>query len=44
VPKAGLEDTLAAAFEEYGQNARYSRSAEGPDGGLVMIYDEDAGF
>jgi hypothetical protein len=25
VPKAGLEDTLAAAFQEYGQNVRYPR-------------------
>jgi hypothetical protein len=25
VPKAGLEDTLAAAFEKYGQNAPVSR-------------------
>jgi hypothetical protein len=47
VPRAGLEDMLAAAFEEYGQNARYPHSdglVEGPDGELVMVYDEDAGF
>ena len=47
VPKAGLEDMLAAAFEAYGQNARYPHPdglVEGPDGELVIIYDEDAGF
>jgi hypothetical protein len=46
-PKAGLEDMLAAAFEEYRQNARYPHPnslIERPDGELVIIYDEDAGF
>lgn len=47
VPKANLEDTLAAAFEEFAQNARYPHAdglVEDPDGELVTIYDEDAGF
>ena len=47
VPPAGLEDTLRAAFAEYGQNARYPRSdgmVEAPDGELVMVHDEDAGI
>ena len=47
VPGMGLEDTLRAAFEEYGRNARYPREAghvEGPDGEVVVIYDEDAGL
>jgi hypothetical protein len=47
IPKASLEETLAAAFEEYRQNARYPRAGgmvEGPDGELVIIYDEDADF
>jgi hypothetical protein len=46
-PPAGLEDTLVAALEEYGQNARFPHPdglVEDPDGELVAIYDEDAGF
>jgi hypothetical protein len=42
-----LEDTLVAAFEEYGQNARCPHPdgrVKGPDGELVAIFDEDAGF
>jgi hypothetical protein len=47
VPSAGLEDTLVAALEEYGHNARFPHPdglVEDPDGELVTIYDEDAGF
>jgi hypothetical protein len=47
VPREGLEDTLRAAFTEYGHNARYGRSGgvvENPDGELVTIFDEDAGL
>lgn len=47
VPKANLEETLVAAFEEFAQNARYPRAdgqVEDPDGEVVTIYDEDAGF
>jgi hypothetical protein len=47
VPPAGLEDTLVATLEEYGNNARFPHAdglVEGPDGELVMIYDPDAGF
>lgn len=47
VPKAGLEATLAAAFEEYGQNARFGRPGgrvEAPDGEVVTVYDPDFGF
>ena len=47
VPAMNLPDTLAAAFEEYGQNARYPHAdgrAESPDGELVTIFDEDAGI
>ena len=46
VPSAGLQDTLRAAFEEYGQNARFPHSdgtVEAPDGELVLVIDEDAG-
>ena len=46
-PPAGLEETLIAALEEYGQNARFPHPdglVEDPDGELVAIYDEDAGF
>jgi hypothetical protein len=47
VPKAGLEDTLRAAFTEYGQNARYPHldgRVENPDGELVTIWADDAGI
>jgi hypothetical protein len=47
VPAAGLEETLMAALEDYGQNARFPHAdgvVEGPDGELVTIYDPDAGF
>lgn len=47
VPPAGVEATLRAAFEEYGQNARYPHPdgrAENPDGELVTIWDQDAGL
>jgi hypothetical protein len=47
VPPAGIEETLMAALEEYGYNARFPHPdglVEDPDGGLVTIYDEDAGF
>lgn len=47
VPRAGLEETLRAAFQEYGQNARFPHpdgKVENPDGELVTIYDEDAGL
>jgi hypothetical protein len=36
-----------AALEEYGHNARFPHPdglVEDPDGELVTIYDEDAGF
>jgi hypothetical protein len=45
VPAANLQDTLAAAMEEYGQNARYPHPGgivEDPDGELVTIFDADA--
>ena len=45
VPRAGLEDTLRAAFEEYRQNAAYPHPdgrAEAPDGELITIWDQDA--
>lgn len=45
VPTMGLQDTLRAAFAEYGQNARYPHpdgTVETPDGELVRIHDEDA--
>ena len=47
VPEMNLQDTLRAAFEEYRFNAVFPHSdgrAEDPDGQLVTIYDEDAGF
>jgi hypothetical protein len=47
VPPAGIEETLMAALEEYGHNARFPDPdglVEDPDGELVTIYDEDAGF
>lgn len=47
VPAMTLAETLKAAFLEYGQNARYPRESghvEGPDGEVVVIYDEDAGL
>lgn len=47
VPKAGVQETLAAAFEEYGQNARFGRpngQVEAPDGEVVTVYDPDMGF
>ena len=47
VPEMGQEETMSAAFKEYGFNARYPRAGgmvEDPDGQLVMIYDEDAGL
>ena len=47
VPVAGLQATLRAALEEFGQNARYPRSGgrvEAPDGSLVTIWDADAGL
>jgi hypothetical protein len=46
VPEADLQDTLRAAFEEYGQNAGYPHKdgrVEPPDGELVLVLDEDAG-
>jgi hypothetical protein len=45
VPAMGQEETMRAAFQEYGRNARYPHTGgmvEDPDGQLVMIYDEDA--
>lgn len=45
VPREGLEDTLRAAFEEYGFNARYPHTdnlVEDPDGDLVTVFDADA--
>lgn len=47
VPRAGLTDTLLAALQEYGCNARFPRpdgGAETPDGEVVKIYDPDAGI
>jgi hypothetical protein len=47
VPEMNLQDTLRAAFEEYRFNAVFPHSdgrVEDPDGQLVTIYDEDAGF
>ena len=45
VPKMDLADTMGAALEEYGRNARYPHPGgvvEDPDGEMVLIYDEDA--
>lgn len=42
----GVQETLRAAFEEYGHNARTGRpggKAETPDGEVVTIYDPDIG-
>ena len=47
VPHMGLQDTLRAAFAEYGQNLRYPHPdgmVEDPDGEMVRLWDEDAGF
>ncbi|HET8550880.1 MAG TPA: hypothetical protein VFM97_00200 [Gammaproteobacteria bacterium] len=47
VPNLGLQDMLAAAFEEYEQNARLglaSAEVEAPNGETVTIYDPDAGL
>ncbi|MBI1207434.1 MAG: hypothetical protein GC191_09135 [Azospirillum sp.] len=47
VPPLGLTAMLEAAFEEYGRNARYPHAdglVENPDGELVTVFDEDAGF
>ncbi|CAH2606300.1 conserved protein of unknown function (plasmid) [Rhodovastum atsumiense] len=47
VPKGGVQEILAAAFEEYGHNARFGRpngQVETPDGEVVTIYDPDIGF
>lgn len=47
MPHMGLQATLEAALEEYGQNARYPHpdgQVEDPDGELVTIFDEDAGL
>jgi hypothetical protein len=47
VPQTNLQDTLRAAFVEYRFNAMYPRAGgkvEDPDGQIVTIYDEDAGF
>lgn len=45
VPKAGLQATLADAFEEYERNATFPHPdgmVESPDGEMVQMYDEDA--
>ena len=47
VPEMGLEETLRAALEEFGQNARYPHPdgrVETPDGELVTVMDENAGL
>lgn len=47
VPHGSLAETLAAAMEEYAQNACYPHSdgrVETPDGDMVLIVDEDAGL
>jgi hypothetical protein len=47
VPRAGLTETIEAAMLEYGQNLRFPHPegmVEDPDGELVRIWDEDAGF
>ncbi|HET7674764.1 MAG TPA: hypothetical protein VFL54_04515 [Gammaproteobacteria bacterium] len=47
VPNLGLSDMLAAAFEEYEQNARLglgSAEVQAPNGEAVRIYDPDAGL
>jgi hypothetical protein len=47
IPRAGLEETLRAAFTEYGHNATFSHGdgrVEAPDGELVTIWDGDAGY
>jgi hypothetical protein len=47
VPEMPLRETLAAAFAEFGHNARYPRPGgvvEDPEGELVTIFDADAGF
>ena len=47
VPEMNLQDTLRAAFVKYRFNAMYPRAGgkvEDPDGQIVTIYDEDAGF
>ncbi len=47
VPHLNLHDTMTAALEEYGQNARYPSSdgtVENVDGERVIVMDEDAGF
>lgn len=46
VTQRGVQDTLAAAFEEYGHNARFGRpngQVEAPDGEVVTVYDPDIG-
>ena len=47
VPPMILQDTLQAALQEYGRNTRYPHPdgmVEDPDGELVRLWDEDAGF
>ena len=44
VPAMGQEETMRAAFQEYGRNVQYPHTGgkvEDPDGQLVTIYDED---
>lgn len=46
VPSMSLQDTMVAAFEEYGRNAAYPHPdgcVEDPDGQMVFVMDEDAG-
>jgi hypothetical protein len=46
VPPRSTEETLAAAFAEYGQHAAYPHSSgmvEDADGEMVYLLDEDAG-
>ena len=47
VPAMNLQDTMQAALQEYGRNTRYPHPegmVEDPDGELVRLWDEDAGF
>ena len=47
VPAASLQDTMEAALQGYGHNARCPHPdgmVEDPDGGPVRLWDEDAGF
>lgn len=47
IPHMGLQETMRAALVEYGQNLRFPHPdgmVEDPDGEMVQLWDQDAGF